>query len=174
MAYITASPHCAQPKCIECAPKASSQSKQETSADAHRCASAEQYELEAVTAQGGLSGGLENGPIPNHIIGGPNENSKQSDPVTRLVSMTFNSTTGLTCRTRPPIFEVKLQKITLKPAEIVLRAVTWLLPKQRNSIAMIAERPKENHPGSMNPPLLGNPIAKTKKQFRSVFLRRFE
>ena len=66
----------------------------------------------------------------------------------------------------PPIFELELRKLLLKPAEIVLRMVTWLLPKQRNSIAMIAERPK-NHPWSMNPPLVRNPTAKTKKQFRS-------
>jgi hypothetical protein len=28
----------------------------------------------------------------------------------------------------------------------VLRVLTWLLPKQRNSIAMIASRPKCSHP----------------------------
>tara|TARA_Y100001970_G_scaffold282777_1_gene396348 strand:- start:2700 stop:2894 length:195 start_codon:yes stop_codon:yes gene_type:complete len=38
------------------------------------------------------------------------------------------------------------RKLLLKPAEIVLRGVTWLLPKQRNSIAMVAERPKKHHP----------------------------
>ena len=66
-----------------------------------------QYELEAVTTQAVYLEGWRMAPSPTTSIDGPNENSrKQSDPVTRPVSMTFNSTMDSTCRMRPPIFEV--------------------------------------------------------------------
>ena len=87
-------------------------------------------------------------PSPTTYIDGPNENlRKQFDPVTRLASMAFNSITDSTCPYETADLRGwNFRKLLLKPAEIVLQGVTWLLPKQRNSIAMIAERPKENHP----------------------------
>ena len=107
-----------------------------------------QYELEAVTAQGGLSGGLENGPIPNHIYRWTEREFKKTirscDP-TGEHDFQFHYGLNMPYETAD-LRGWNFRKLLLKPAEIVLRAVTWLLPKQCNSIAMIAERPKENHP----------------------------
>ena len=106
------------------------------------------YELEAVQAQGGLSGGLENGPIPNHIYRWTEREFRKTirscDPTGEHG---FNFFYGLNLPYETADLRGwTLRKLLLKPAEHVLRVLTWLLPKQRNSIAMIASRPECSHP----------------------------
>ena len=106
-----------------------------------------QYELEAVAAQGGVSGGLENGPTPNHIYRWTEREFKKTirscDP-TGEHGFQFHYGLNMPYETAD-LRGWNFRKLLLKPAEILLQGVTWLLPKQRNSIAMIAERPKKHH-----------------------------
>ena len=106
------------------------------------------YELEAVQAQGGLSGGLENGPIPNYVYRWTEREFRKTirscDPTGKH---DFNFFYGLNLPYETADLRGwTLRKLFLKPAEQVLRVFTWLLPKQRNSIAMIATRPDCSHP----------------------------
>lgn len=106
------------------------------------------YELEAVVAQGGRSGGLENGPIPNHIYRWTEREFKKTirscDPTG---DHGFNFYYGLNMPYETADLRGwHVRKILLKPAELLLRVVTSILPKQRNSIAMIATRPTNVHP----------------------------
>ncbi len=106
------------------------------------------YELEAVQAQGGLSGGLENGPIPNHIYRWTEREFRKTirscDP-TGDHGFHFLHGLNLPYETAE-LRGWTIRRLLLKPAERLLRLVTWLLPKQRNSIAMIAARPESSHP----------------------------
>jgi len=106
------------------------------------------YELEAVVAQGGRSGGLENGPIPNHIYRWTEREFKKTirscDPTG---NHDFNFYYGLNLPYETADLRGwNIRKLLLKPAELLLSAVTAVLPKQRNSIAMIATRPTSFHP----------------------------
>lgn len=102
-----------------------------------------EYEVEAVEHQGGRSGGLENGPIPNHVY--------------RWTEAEFRKTIRSCDPTGPHEFDFAYglnlpyetaalrgwgrRAALLKVADPVLRAVTWALPRQRNSMAMTALRP---------------------------------
>ena len=106
------------------------------------------YELEAVAAQGGRSGGLENGPIPNHIYRWTEREFKKTirscDP-TGDHGFDFYYGLNLPYETAD-LRGWTIRKLLLKPAELLLAAVTAVLPKQKNSIAMIATRPTGVHP----------------------------
>ena len=106
------------------------------------------YELEAVAAQGGRSGGLENGPIPNHVYRWTEREFKKTirscDP-TGDHGFHFYHGLNMPYETAD-LRGWHMRKILLKPAELFLRILTSVLPKQRNSIAMIATRPTSVHP----------------------------
>ena len=106
------------------------------------------YELEAVAAQGGRSGGLENGPIPNHIYRWTEREFKKTirscDP-TGDHGFDFYYGLNLPYETAD-LRGWTIRKLLLKPAELLLGAVTAVLPKQKNSIAMVATRPTGVHP----------------------------
>jgi len=106
------------------------------------------YELEAVAAQGGVSGGLENGPIPNHVYRWTEREFKKTirscDP-TGEHGFHFYHGLNLPYETAE-LRGWKRRKLLLKPGEVLLQVITALVPKQRNSIAMIAIRPTQHHP----------------------------
>ncbi len=108
----------------------------------------ERYETEAVRHQGGRSGGLENGPVPNHIYRWTESEFRKTirscDP-TGEHSFTFRHGLNLpheTAALRPSGRRARV----LKLVEPVMRFVTWVAPRQRNSLAMIAERPAATWP----------------------------
>ena len=106
------------------------------------------YELEAVRAQGGTSGGLDNGPIPNHIY---RWTEREFQKTIRSCDPTGDHGFYFFYGLNLPYETADLRgwnkrKMFLKPAETILRLVTRLLPKQRNSMAMIGTRPESSHP----------------------------
>ena len=119
------------------------------------------YELEAVVAQGGRSGGLENGPIPNYIYRWTEREFKKTirscDP-TGEHGFRFHHGLNMPHETAD-LRGWHIRKILLKPAGLFLRILTSVMPKQRNSIAMIATRPTAVHPWIDVVPDLGDSIA---------------
>jgi SAM-dependent methyltransferase len=107
-----------------------------------------EYELEAVRHQGGRSGGLENGPVPNHVY--------------RWTEAEFRKTIRSCDPTGPHRFEFRhglnlpyetaalrgwgRRAVLLKAVDPVLRLLTAVAPRQRNSLAMVARRPTTTWP----------------------------
>ena len=106
------------------------------------------YELEAVVAQGGKSGGLENGPTPNYIYRWTEREFKKTirscDP-TGEHGFQFYYGLNMPHETAD-LRGWNFRKLLLKPAGSLLRVATRMFPKQRNSIAMVATRPTGVHP----------------------------
>lgn len=107
-----------------------------------------QYEVEAVEHQGGRSGGLENGPVPNHVYRWTEAEFRKTirscDP-TGPHAFRFHHGLNLPYETA----EIRgwgRRATLMRIADPLLRALTWLLPRQRNSLAMVAERPSELWP----------------------------
>lgn len=106
------------------------------------------YETEAVQHQGGQSGGLENGPIPNHVYRWTESEFRKTirscDP-TGPHAFTFRHGLNLPYETA----ELRgwgRRAALLRFADPLLRAVTRIFKRQRNSIAMIARRPEQAWP----------------------------
>jgi SAM-dependent methyltransferase len=106
------------------------------------------YETEAVMHQGGRSGGLENGPIPNHVYRWTEDEFRKTirscDP-TGPHGFTFDYGLNLPYETA----ELRgwgRRAILLKLADPILWLVTRVFKRQRNSIAMIARRPEKTWP----------------------------
>ena len=107
-----------------------------------------EYETEAVRDHGGGSGGLDNGPVPNHVY--------------RWTESEFRKTIRSADPTGPHVFRF-LYGLNL-PYEVAgwagwggrdaamrltgpaLRALTRIFPRLRNTIAMVALRPAQRWP----------------------------
>lgn len=102
-----------------------------------------EYEVEAVIHQSGRSGGLENGPVPNHVYRWTESEFRKTirsaDP-TGEHGFEFHYGLNLPYETA----ELRgwgRKAMLLKLADPILRAATAVFKKQRNSMAMIATRP---------------------------------
>ncbi len=107
-----------------------------------------EYELEAVLHQGGRSGGLENGPIPNHVYRWTEAEFRKTirscDP-TGEHDFSFHHGLNLPYETAD-LRGWGRRAVLLRVVEPLLRVVTAVLPRQRNSLAMIARRPAVHWP----------------------------
>ena len=106
------------------------------------------YETEAVQHQGGSSGGLENGPMPNYVY--------------RWTEDEFRKTIRSCDPSGPHQFEFRYglnlpyetaalrgwgrRAVLLRFAVPLLRWFTAVFKRQRNSLAMIARRPNRTWP----------------------------
>ena len=113
-----------------------------------RLGASERYETQAVRHQGGRSGGLENGPIPNHIYRWTESEFRKTirscDP-TGEHRFTFRHGLNLPHETAA-LHPSGTRSRILRIVDPILRLVTWLAPRQRNSLAMIAQRPAAHWP----------------------------
>ena len=105
-----------------------------------------EYEIEAVQHQGGRSGGLENGPVPNHVYRWTESEFRKTirscDP-TGPHGFAFQYGLNLPYETAA-LRGWGRRAVLLKVADPVLRGLTAIFRRQRNSIAMIATRPTTN------------------------------
>lgn len=106
------------------------------------------FEVEAVLHQGGRSGGLENGPVPNHVYRWTEKEFRKTirscDP-TGEHRFSFHHGLNLPFETA----ELRgwgRRTILLRLADPLLRVATTVFPRQRNSLAMIARRPEATWP----------------------------
>jgi SAM-dependent methyltransferase len=101
------------------------------------------YELEAVVHQQGRSGGLENGPVPNHVYRWTENEFRKTirscDPTGEHGFRFFH---GLNLPYETAALRGWGKKaVLLKAADPLMRAFTSVFKRQRNSIAMVATRP---------------------------------
>jgi SAM-dependent methyltransferase len=103
-----------------------------------------EYELEAVIHQEGRSGGLENGPVPNHVYRWTEAEFEKTirscDPTGDHKFRYFN---GLNLPYETAALRGWGRKaVLLKVADPLMRLFTAIFKKQCNSIAMVATRPE--------------------------------
>lgn len=102
------------------------------------------YEIEAVRHQGGMSGGLENGPVPNYVYRWTerefHKTIRSCDP-TGTPQIFFRYGLNLPYETAS-LRGWKAKTIVMRLAEPLLKLFMGVFPRQKNSIAMVATRPE--------------------------------
>jgi SAM-dependent methyltransferase len=106
------------------------------------------YEIEAVVAHGGEAGGVDNSPVPNHVY---RWTESEFEKTIRSYDPTGEQRFRYAYALHLPwqsadMHRGSVRRGVLRVAEPVLKAATAVAKKQRNSIAMIVEKPVALHP----------------------------